>query len=63
MSQAIGLDAGGTLTKLAYLDENNQLKLKHFPSNNMPAIINWINSKHNIKEIGITGGRAEHLLM
>ncbi|GEL05575.1 type II pantothenate kinase [Rummeliibacillus sp. G93] len=61
MSQAIGLDAGGTLTKLAYLDENNQLKLKHFPSNNMPAIINWINSKHNIKEIGITGGRAEQV--
>lgn len=61
MSQAIGLDAGGTLTKLAYLDKNNQLKLKHFPSNNMPAIINWINSKHNIKEIGITGGRAEQV--
>lgn len=40
MPKAIGIDAGGTLTKVAYLDEHNELVLITFPSNDLLAVQN-----------------------
>ena len=62
MPKAIGIDAGGTLTKVAYLDEHNELILTTFPSNDLQAVKDWILSNPDIEDIGITGGRTEQLL-
>ncbi|MFJ8262603.1 type II pantothenate kinase [Rummeliibacillus sp. NPDC094406] len=58
MTKAIGIDAGGTLTKLAYLNDQHEIQLKHFPSNDLPAILDWIQQQEDIEEIGLTGGRT-----
>ncbi|WP_397537772.1 type II pantothenate kinase [Rummeliibacillus pycnus] len=58
MTKAIGIDAGGTLTKLAYLNDQHEIQLKHFPSNDLPAILEWIQQQEDIEEIGLTGGRT-----
>ena len=61
MVQAIGIDVGGTLTKVAFFDQNHQLNLLHFPSSDLHIVSDWITSyKENI-QIGLTGGRAEQL--
>lgn len=62
MQNIIGLDAGGTLTKLAYLNENNEFEFKLFPSNDFTQVKNWIENNPQIEEIGLTGGRTEQLL-
>lgn len=61
MTKAIGIDAGGTLTKLAYLNDMNEIQLKHFPSNDLPAVIDWIHQQNDIQKIGLTGGRTEQV--
>ncbi|MBK3494960.1 type II pantothenate kinase [Viridibacillus sp. YIM B01967] len=61
MTKAIGIDAGGTLTKLAYVNEFGELVLEHFPSNDLHAVTEWISKQPEIEEIGITGGRAEQV--
>ena len=38
MPKAIGIDAGGTLTKVAYLDQHNELVLTTFPSNDLQSV-------------------------
>ncbi|MGX9133909.1 type II pantothenate kinase [Rummeliibacillus sp. JY-2-4R] len=62
MNRVIGIDAGGTLTKLAYLNEKNELQLKHFPSNDLPAVLDWIQHQSDITEIGLTGGRTGQIM-
>ncbi len=62
MNRVIGIDAGGTLTKLAYLNENNEIQLKHFPSNDLPAVLEWIQRQSDIEEIGLTGGRTGQIM-
>lgn len=62
MSTWIGIDTGGTLTKLAYLDENNELKLTVFPSNELHLVREWLEQHPHVDEIGLTGGRSEQLL-
>lgn len=62
MTKTIGIDAGGTLTKLAYLDGQHEIQLQHFPSNDLPAVLDWIH-QHDIHEIGLTGGRTEQVKM
>ena len=62
MPKVIGIDAGGTLTKVAYLDEHNELILKTFPSNDLQSVKDWILSHPDIEDIGVTGGRTEQLL-
>lgn len=62
MSAWIGIDTGGTLTKLAYLDERQELKLTVFPSNEMHLVKEWLESHPQVEEIGLTGGRTEQLL-
>lgn len=61
MSAWIGIDTGGTLTKLAYLDEQQELKLTVFPSNEMHLVKEWLENHPQVEEIGLTGGRTEQL--
>lgn len=61
MVSAIGIDVGGTLTKVAYFDQQNHLKLEHFPSSDLKNVSNWITSFNDNIHIGLTGGRAEQL--
>ena len=61
MVQAIGIDVGGTLTKVAFFDQNHQLNLLHFPSSDLRIVSEWITSYKEDIQIGLTGGRAEQL--
>ncbi len=61
MGQAIGIDVGGTLTKVAYFEQNRELKLLHFPSADLQKVSDWIASFKEDIRIGLTGGRAEQL--
>lgn len=61
MSTVIGIDTGGTLTKLAYLNEHNELMLQLFPSNEMHLVKEWLENHPQVEEIGLTGGRTEQL--
>lgn len=62
MQNVIGIDAGGTLTKVAYLDDQNEFQFKAFPSKDLTLVRDWIEANPEIEEIGITGGRTEQLL-
>lgn len=61
MASKIGIDAGGTLTKIAYWDEKEALQLKSFLSSEFKAVKDWIDSNHPLASICLTGGRAEQL--
>ena len=61
MGKVIGIDTGGTLTKLAYLNQEGQLMLEVFPSNNMVLVKEWLEAHPEVEEIGLTGGRTEQL--
>ncbi|MCH7321377.1 MULTISPECIES: type II pantothenate kinase [Solibacillus] len=61
MSTWIGIDTGGTLTKLAYLNEQQELTLTVFPSNEMDLVKQWLEQHPQVEEIGLTGGRTEQL--
>lgn len=62
MQKVIGIDAGGTLTKLAFVNEQNELEFKIFPSNDFSQVRNWLENHPHIEEIGLTGGRTQQLL-
>lgn len=61
MSTVIGIDTGGTLTKLAYLTEQGELMLEVFPSTDMHLVKAWLEAHPQVDEIGLTGGRTEQL--
>ncbi|MGE1038408.1 type II pantothenate kinase, partial [Bacillus cereus] len=61
MESTIGIDAGGTLTKIAYLNEKKQLAFEKFYSNEQDNIIDWLKNRTGIKQICITGGKAKQL--
>lgn len=61
MVRAIGIDAGGTLTKIAYINEEQQLILKHEPSTNLQEVAAFIDAHPEVEKVGLTGGRAEQL--
>lgn len=61
MVTKIGIDAGGTLTKVAYLDEKNELVLNHFQSHDLQSVADFIEQYPTITKIAMTGGRAEQL--
>lgn len=63
MPKAIGIDAGGTLTKVAYLDKSNELVLKTFPSNDLHTVKEWIINHPGIEDIGVTGDVQNNYLM
>ena len=61
MGKVIGIDTGGTLTKLAYLNQEGHLMLEVFPSNNMALVKDWLEEHPEVEEVGLTGGRTEQL--
>jgi len=61
MTTRIGIDAGGTLTKVAYWDENNEIAFERFLSTDFQKVKDWIESNHANASICVTGGRAEQL--
>ncbi|WP_332651279.1 type II pantothenate kinase [Lysinibacillus sp. 54212] len=61
MAKVIGIDTGGTLTKLAYFNKAGELKLELFPSNEMELVKEWLQQHPDVDEIGLTGGRTEQL--
>ena len=65
MERTIGIDAGGTLTKIAYFNEKKLLTFEKFYSHEQHKIIDWIKNNNGIKQICITGGKSkllQHLL-
>lgn len=56
----IGIDAGGTLTKVAYF-LNGTLIYHKFPSDKMDAVVTWMNEQSTELEICTTGGKAVYL--
>ena len=58
MPKVIGIDTGGTLTKVAYVNEQHQLEFRSFPSNNLDAVKQWIQQQPQIEGIGATGGKT-----
>lgn len=61
MGNMVGIDTGGTLTKIAYLQADGELQLEVFQSNDMEKIKNWLKDHPEVEEIGLTGGRTEQL--
>ncbi|WP_313890839.1 type II pantothenate kinase [Psychrobacillus sp.] len=61
MATRIGIDAGGTLTKIAYWNDEKELTLISFPSTDFQAVKGWIDAEHPLASICLTGGRAEQL--
>lgn len=61
MATMIGIDTGGTLTKIAYLNEQQELKLEVIPSAEMHLVKQWLEQHPQVEEIGVTGGRTEQL--
>ncbi|MFJ7826370.1 type II pantothenate kinase [Psychrobacillus sp. NPDC096623] len=61
MTTRIGIDAGGTLTKIAYWNEQNEMIFERFLSSDFQKVKDWIESNHPNASICVTGGRAEQL--
>lgn len=59
MQGIVGIDIGGTLTKVAYFDYNYELQLHYFYSNELCKVRDWIKENTFINEVCITGGKAE----
>lgn len=55
----IGIDAGGTLIKIAHMDRQSLL-LKKFPVSELPKVATWINELGDAR-ICLTGGKAAAL--
>ncbi len=61
MAVRLGIDAGGTLIKIAYWKEEGEMCFQHFLSSNFQAVKDWITEHHPTASICLTGGRAEQL--
>lgn len=61
MLRYIGIDTGGTLTKVAYFNEQHELQFQAFPSKDLQAVKQWIERRADLEAIGATGGRTEQL--
>jgi type II pantothenate kinase len=53
----IGIDAGGSLIKIAY-DENSRLHFKKYPIEDLDSALNWLKMFAASKRIVLTGGKA-----
>lgn len=56
----IGIDAGGTLLKIAYITGEKRL-LEKQPAADIDSFIDELNARHKQDEIYITGGKAEYM--
>ncbi|WP_445493007.1 type II pantothenate kinase [Niallia sp. 03133] len=57
MAKKIGIDAGGSLIKLAYY-ENGQFHNKKYSVSEIDSVLNWLKMMQ-VEKVGLTGGRAE----
>lgn len=57
----IGIDAGGTLVKLAYKSDDNQIETTYFLSSRFDLVKQWIEKNFDHPKICMTGGRAKQL--
>lgn len=56
-NSSIGIDAGGTLIKIAY-EENGRLLYRKYPAGEMESAMGWLQMFSFSKRIVLTGGRA-----
>lgn len=56
----IGIDAGGTLIKIAYIDQG-ELELIKFPTRQMAKAVDWLKQHFPRAEYCVTGGKSEVL--
>ncbi|MBJ7997973.1 type II pantothenate kinase [Bacillus mycoides] len=61
MRNVVGIDAGGTLTKIAYFNEMNKLVFEKFYSYEQERIKEWLHNNNSITQLCITGGKATQL--
>jgi type II pantothenate kinase len=58
--KSVGIDAGGTLIKIAYkLD--GELQFRKFPVAEMTAAVTWLQEQFSDAEICVTGGKGKQL--
>lgn len=57
----IGIDAGGTLVKLAYKTADDQIHTTNFLSSRFDLVKEWIMNNFDHPKICMTGGRAKQL--
>lgn len=53
----VGVDAGGTLIKIAYM-KDHVLSYTHFPTKSLGEAANWLNSNFPEAKICVTGGKG-----
>jgi len=53
----IGIDAGGSLIKIAF-EENSRIRFKKYPIEDMDSALNWLKMLAASKKIVLTGGKA-----
>ncbi|QSF47834.1 type II pantothenate kinase [Paenibacillus tianjinensis] len=56
----VGIDAGGTLIKIAYL-KNDKVELVKFPSSQMSFTVSWLHEKFPAARFCVTGGKSDVL--
>ncbi|MFD2830655.1 type II pantothenate kinase [Corticicoccus populi] len=56
----IGIDAGGTLLKIAYIT-GDERRLEKRPSTDIDSLIDELNTSHRDDDIYLTGGKAEYM--
>ncbi|MFD1040477.1 type II pantothenate kinase [Virgibacillus byunsanensis] len=59
-STKIGIDAGGTLIKVVYL-ENDTIYYETFAAHNLEDVVSWVSTSFDTPEICITGGKSKVL--
>ncbi|MED1270280.1 type II pantothenate kinase [Bacillus mycoides] len=61
MRNVVGIDAGGTLTKIAYFNLEKKLCFEKFYSYEQERIKEWLQNHNSITQLCITGGKAKQL--
>lgn len=56
----IGIDAGGTLIKIAILNEAGRT-FKKYPSSEIDQVIDTLNAEYSSEDVYLTGGKAEYI--
>ncbi|GAA0607046.1 type II pantothenate kinase [Virgibacillus siamensis] len=56
----VGIDAGGTLTKIAY-QTNGSIRYQSVPSADMEYTVEWLSSQLDNPDVCVTGGKSELL--
>jgi len=60
LTMKIGIDAGGTLLKIVYI-EDRERRFEKRPSSEIDSLIGELNRDHTEDEIFLTGGKAEYM--